>query len=76
MTFKTAEFKDGLVTVDINLPNEARLGSGGESLAIDALKATLFQFQEVNEIELLVDGAKVDTLMGHVELEYPMKRSQ
>lgn len=74
--FKTAEFKDGLVTVDITLPNEARLGSGGESLAIDALKSTLFQFSEVNEIELLVDGAKVDTLMGHVELEHPMKRSQ
>ncbi|MGG0822834.1 GerMN domain-containing protein [Paenibacillus turicensis] len=76
VTFKTAEFKDGLVTVDITLPNEARLGSGGESLAIDALKSTLFQFSEVNEIELLVDGAKVDTLMGHVELEHPMKRSQ
>lgn len=76
VTFKTAEFKDGLVTVDITLPNEARLGSGGESLAIDSLKSTLFQFPEVTEIELLVDGAKVDTLMGHVELEHPMKRSQ
>lgn len=76
VVFKSAEFKDGLVTVDINLPNEARLGSGGESLAIDALKSTLFQFSEVNAIELLVDGAKVDTLMGHVELEHPMKKSQ
>lgn len=72
--FKSAEIKDGLVTVDITLPNEARLGSGGESLAIDALKNTLFQFSEVTAIDLLVDGVQVDTLMGHVELEHPMKR--
>lgn len=76
VTFKTAELKDGIVTVDITLPNEARLGSGGEALAIDALKNTLFQFSEVEGIDLLVDGTAVDTLMGHVELEHPIKRGQ
>lgn len=75
ITFKTAEFKEGIVTVDIHIPSEARLGSGGEALAIDALKSTLFQFSEVEGIELLVDGNKAESLMGHVELEYPMTRS-
>lgn len=73
--FRSASLKDGTLTVDLSLPDEARLGAGGEALAIDALKNTLFQFSEVNAIELLVDGQEVDTLMGHVELEHPLSRN-
>ncbi|GGH23988.1 GerMN domain-containing protein [Paenibacillus segetis] len=73
--FKSVKFADGELTVDITLPDEARLGAGGESLAIDSLKQTMFQFTEVKTIELLVDGAQVDSLMGHVELEHPMTRN-
>ncbi|USB34827.1 GerMN domain-containing protein [Paenibacillus sp. YPG26] len=72
---KSLEIKNGEVTLDIHLPDEARLGAGGEVLAIEALKKTFFQFEEVKSIELLVDGSKVDTLMGHEELEHPMTRS-
>lgn len=70
----STSFADGELTVDIQLPAEARLGSGGESLAIDALRATFFQFDEVKRLELTVNGDKVDTLMGHVELEHPMTK--
>lgn len=73
--FHSADLKDGTVTVDLSLPDEARLGAGGEALAIDALKNTLFQFDEVKAIDLLVDGTPVDTLMGHVELTHPMSRN-
>jgi hypothetical protein len=73
--FHSADFKDGTVTVDLTLPDEARLGAGGEALAIDALKNTLFQFDEVEAIDVLVDGAAVDTLMGHVELTHPLVRN-
>lgn len=72
--FKSVSFKDGMLTVDIHLPDEARLGAGGESLALDALKKTSFQFDEVKSLELLVDGQQVDTLMGHVELTHPLTR--
>ncbi|MNP23465.1 Sporulation and spore germination [compost metagenome] len=65
---------EGAVTIDINMPNEARLGSGGEMYAIDALRNTFFQFDEVKSIELLVNGAQVESLMGHVELEHPMTK--
>lgn len=65
---------DKQVTIDIKLPNEARLGAGGESLAIDALKKAMFQFDEVKQIELTVDGAKLESLMGHVDLDHPMTR--
>lgn len=71
---KTLEFKDGQITMDIHLPDEARLGAGGEQFALDALTQTMFQFDEVKSVELLVDGAKVESLMGHVDLEHPLTR--
>ncbi|OAB46831.1 GerMN domain-containing protein [Paenibacillus antarcticus] len=74
ITLKTVSFNSGKVTLDIHMPDEARLGAGGEQFALDALKNTLFQFEEVKSIELLVDGAVVESLMGHADLEHPMVR--
>lgn len=68
------DLKDGLLTIDITLPDEARLGAGGEALAIDALTETFFQFDEVKQLELTVDGEKLESLMGHVELEHPYSK--
>lgn len=73
--FNSAKIQSGEVTVDLSLPDEARLGAGGETLALDAVKQTLFQFSEVQSIRLLVDGQEIDTLMGHVELEQPLTRN-
>lgn len=66
--------KDGQVTVDLSLPDAARLGSPGEEMLLDALKKTLFQFSEVKTIEILLDGKQVESLMGHMELPHPIKR--
>ncbi|AZK47252.1 GerMN domain-containing protein [Paenibacillus lentus] len=74
VSFKETKLKDGMLTVDILLPDEARLGAGGESLALESLTEALFQFDEVKSIEVLVDGQPVETLMGHVELEHPILR--
>lgn len=74
MQLLSVKFSDGLVTLDIHMPDEARLGADGELMAIDSLKKTLFQFDEVTSIDLLVDGAQLDTLMGHDDLEHPMTR--
>ncbi|MGG1636328.1 GerMN domain-containing protein [Paenibacillus sp. FSL K6-3182] len=71
---KSVQLSDGLVTLDIHLPDEARLGAPGETFVIQTLQKTLFQFDAVKSIDLLVDGQKVETLMGHVELEYPMNK--
>lgn len=70
----SVQFTESEVTLDISLPDEARLGSGGEAMAIDALKQTYFQFDEVKELELTVDGEKLESLMGHVELEHPFTK--
>ncbi|MGZ7445357.1 GerMN domain-containing protein [Paenibacillus sp. TH7-28] len=65
---------NGELALDIELPDEARLGAGGEALAIEALKKTMFQFDEVKQIEVTVGGEKVESLMGHADLEHPITR--
>ncbi|GIO83388.1 hypothetical protein J25TS5_03200 [Paenibacillus faecis] len=73
--FRSANLKDGVLTVDIHLPDEARLGAGGEALALEALERTVFQFKEIQAVDLLVDGDPAETLMGHEELEHPIPRN-
>ncbi|MFB5675627.1 GerMN domain-containing protein [Paenibacillus terreus] len=68
-------FENGALTLNISLPDAARLGAGGESLALEALTKTMFQFPEVNTLDVLVDGKAVESLMGHVDLEHPIKRN-
>jgi hypothetical protein len=68
-------FENGALTLNISLPDEARLGAGGESLALEALTKTMFQFPEVETLDVLVEGKAVESLMGHVELEHPIKRN-
>ncbi|OAB44353.1 GerMN domain-containing protein [Paenibacillus glacialis] len=71
---KSLDIKEGAITMDIHLPDEARLGAGGEMFALESLQKTLFQFDEVKSIELLVDGQQVESLMGHADLEHPMTK--
>ncbi|NMO97983.1 GerMN domain-containing protein [Paenibacillus lemnae] len=75
ITLNGVQFENGALTLDVNKPAEANLGSGGEMFALEALHKTFFQFDEVESLELLVDGKQVETLMGHVELEHPMTRN-
>lgn len=70
----SSTFEDGKLTLDLHIPDEANLGAGGEGFAVDALKQTFFQFEEVKSLQLLVDGKQVESLMGHVELENPETR--
>ncbi len=73
--FNSVTVKDGDVTVDLSLPEEARLGAPGEVLALEAIRNTVFQFDEVKSLDLLLDGQAVESLMGHEELEHPFKKN-
>lgn len=74
LAYQSVELADGTLTIDLSISDEGRLGSGGEVLLMDALKKAVFQFSEVQALDILVDGKIVDSLMGHVELEHPIKR--
>ena len=71
---KSVKIDGGAVTFDIHLPDEARLGAPGEELALDAIEKTMFQFDDVKSIDILVDGEKLDSLMGHEELDHPITK--
>lgn len=62
------------VTLDIHLPDEARLGAPGEQLALSAVTQTYFQFKDVASLNILVDGEAAESLMGHEDLEHPIKK--
>ncbi|MUT65419.1 GerMN domain-containing protein [Paenibacillus sp. NEAU-GSW1] len=71
---RKTELNDGAVTIDIHLPDEARLGAPGEALVLETLEKTLFQFDFVKSYDLLVEGEPAESLMGHLELEHPKQR--
>jgi ABC-type glycerol-3-phosphate transport system substrate-binding protein len=71
-TFHSADLKDSTLNIDLTLPTESKLGAPGEDLLLQSLKKTLFQFKELSAIEVLVDGKKVESLLGHVELPHPI----
>ncbi|MBP1155312.1 spore germination protein GerM [Paenibacillus sp. PvR052] len=74
-TFNKVDLKDGQITIDLSMAPESHLGSGGEDMLLNALQKTLFQFSEIQAIEVLVDGEQVESLMGHMDLPHPIKRN-
>ncbi|GGD64784.1 GerMN domain-containing protein [Paenibacillus nasutitermitis] len=70
------KLEDSAITLNVHLNDLGRFGAPGEQMAIDALQKTLFQFDEVTSLEILVDGEKEESLMGHVELDHPFTKDQ
>jgi hypothetical protein len=77
ITFKTVAFDKatGDLKLDLGFGPNAQFGAPGEDYFLQALKKTAFQFPEVKTLSVLKDGQKVDSLMGHMDLPYPIKRA-
>ncbi|WP_342436632.1 GerMN domain-containing protein [Paenibacillus sp. FSL L8-0436] len=75
-TFLSAQLESRQLTIDLHLPEVDRLGTSGEGLLLEALSKALFQFNEVDTFEVLVDGGEVDSLMGHYDLSSPFVRQE
>ncbi len=50
-------------------------GSTGEILTVYSLVNTLTQFSSVEKVEILVEGQKINTLAGHMDLSRPVYRN-
>lgn len=72
--FKSVKMEQGTLVIDIHIPEEGHLGAGGEQFALESLTKTMFQFDEIKAIDILVDGKSDESMMGHVTLEHPIKR--
>ncbi|RKN72401.1 GerMN domain-containing protein [Paenibacillus ginsengarvi] len=75
ITYRSVKFDKGNVTIDLTIADTGRLGAPGEDLLLQSIRKVLFQFSEVQSIEVLVDGKKIESLMGHVSLPHPIKRN-
>lgn len=49
-------------------------GSTGELMLVGSLVDTLTEFNEIKGIQILVEGKKIDTISGHLDLSDPVKR--
>lgn len=50
-------------------------GSATEILAVAAIVNTLTEFPDIERVQILVEGKKVSTLYGHVDIFDPLNRS-
>lgn len=72
--YHSVRLEDGKLTIDAKGDNPYELGGGAEAYAIDALTKTMFQFPEVETVQILVDGKQAESLMGHVDISEPFTR--
>ncbi|MBC7335343.1 MAG: GerMN domain-containing protein, partial [Clostridia bacterium] len=51
------------------------VGSKGEALVVAAIANTLTKFPGVERVQILIDGKRVETLAGHVDVSKPVGRN-
>jgi spore germination protein GerM len=68
--------KDGLCTVNFSreLITAHSGGSGAENLTVYSIVNTLTQFNSVERVQILVEGKKVETIAGHLDVSSPLER--
>ncbi len=67
------ETKDNIAYVDLSSENLAG-GSLEESLVLSQIVYSLTEVDEIESVQILVDGSERETLMGHITIEEPLKR--
>ena len=49
-------------------------GSTGEEMLVGSVVDTLTEFPEIKKVQILVEGNKVESLSGHLDLTTPLSR--
>ena len=72
----SVKVQNGTATVDFSkeLQQNFSGGSTGEEMLVGSIVDTLTEFPEVQNVQILIDGAKVETLSGHMDLSEPLAR--
>ncbi|MBP2655762.1 MAG: Sporulation and spore germination [Firmicutes bacterium] len=75
---KGLSVKDGIAYVDFNdkLTKNSGGGSADEILIVAAIVDTLTEFPDIEKVQIMVEGKKVDTLTGHLDVSEPLSRSE
>ncbi|MFZ5640387.1 MAG: GerMN domain-containing protein [Bacillota bacterium] len=74
---KDIDIHDGVATVDFSkeFVDNHWGGSSGELLTVYSVVDVLTQFPTVEKVQFLVEGRKVETLAGHMDLAQPVMRN-
>ena len=69
--------ENSLATADFNKAfAKKREGSYEEFMMVNSIVMTLTEFPEVKRVQILVEGKKVTTLNGHMDLIDPLTRNK
>ena len=75
---RNIRIKDGLATVDFS--RELKSGQSGgatdELLTVYSIVDTLTQFPTVHRVQILVEGKRLQTLAGHLDIGGPLRRDE
>lgn len=73
---KSVKVANGTATVDFSQELKKNFvgGSTGETMLVGSIVDTLTEFPEVKQVQILIEGKKVETLGGHMDLTQPLTR--
>lgn len=69
---------DGVATIDLNTDFQKNFGGGstGELMTMYSIVNTLTTLENVKSVQFLLDGKKVDGMLGNLETSKPLKRNE
>ncbi|GAB6138854.1 GerMN domain-containing protein [Halanaerobaculum tunisiense] len=69
------EVEEGIAKVDFSqeLVTNHPGGTAGELMTVYSVVNTLTQLEDINQVQILVAGQEVDTLVGHLNLKQPLE---
>jgi germination protein M len=75
---RNISIKDHIAYVDFNdkLVKNNSGGSTSEILLVAAIVNTLTEFHDIQKVQILVEGKKIDTISGHMDIGEPLSRSE
>ena len=70
--------KENIAYVDFNdkLIKNNKGGSASEILLVAAIVNTLTEFDNIQKVQIMVEGKKIDTISGHMDTSEPLSRSE
>jgi len=75
---RNVAIKEGLAYVNFSqeLVNKHPGGSAAETMTIYSVVNTLTQFPEIEKVQFLVEGKKIETIAGHYDTSQPFERRE